>query len=79
MGSAFALIGLAIKYGPLFVHIVKLLAPVLREAGPVFQQLSQSGMSEDEAAQKAVALKAPYIKVSRAEEKQLEDRLSAVF
>jgi hypothetical protein len=61
MGSAFALIGLGLKYGPLFVQIVRMLAPVLKEAGPVFQQLQGQGVPADQAAQKAVAVAAPYI------------------
>lgn len=60
MGSAFALIGLAFKYGPLFVQLIKALQPVLKEAAPIFQQLAKQ-MPQDQAAQKAVAVAAPYI------------------
>lgn len=64
MGSLFALIPLAIKYGPIFVQIVKLMAPVLKDARPIFERLSKQ-MPPDEAAQKAVATAAPYIETPR--------------
>jgi hypothetical protein len=61
MGSLFSLIPLALKYGPVFVQIVRMLAPVLKDAGPIFQDLAKR-MPQDEAAQKAVAVAAPYIR-----------------
>lgn len=64
MGSLFALIPLALKYGPVFIQIVRLLAPVIKEAGPLFKELAKS-MPQDEAAQIAVATAAPYIETPR--------------
>lgn len=77
MGSAFALIGLLIRHGPTLMRLISVLMPILKEAAPLFKDFAKV-MPEEEAAQKAVAIKAPDIYVSKAEEDRLYDRMIQV-
>lgn len=65
MGNAFAIIGLLMKYGPSALAILRLLAPVAKQAAPIFKSMLAQGFSKDVAAQLAIATAAPHIETPR--------------